>query len=66
MQEKDEKDAVSAPLLRVSDAAKYLGVSRKILYQLIERGEITAVKTKGTLLIEKRSLDAFRAAGRLT
>ena len=66
MQNDEVRDVVSAPLLRVSEAAKYLGVSRKTLYQLIERGEITAVRAKGTTLIEKKSLDAFRAAGRLT
>lgn len=66
----DEQDAeegyVSAPLLTVGDAARYLGVARKTLYQLIERGEITAVKSKGTTLIEKASLDDFRARGTLT
>jgi excisionase family DNA binding protein len=62
----DEEGYVSAPLLTIGDAAKYLGVGRKVLYQLIERGEIIAVKSKRTWLIEKKGLDEFRAKGTLT
>ena len=50
----------------MGDAAKYLGVTRNTLYQLIKRGEIRAVKRKNTVLIEQRSLDAFKARGSLT
>jgi len=66
----DEKDRssgyVSTPLLDVGEAARYLGVGRKILYQLIERGEITVVKSGRSVRVEKRSLDAFRERGSLT
>lgn len=61
-----ESGYVSAPLLQVGEAAKYLGVGRKVLYQLIERGEITVVKSGGSTLVEKSSLDRFRAGGILT
>lgn len=62
----EESGFVSAPLLSVSEAAKALGVGKQIIYQLIENGEIRAVKaTGGGVLIEKKSLDDFRAAGRL-
>ena len=44
----------------------YMGVGKKIVYQLIEFGEIRAVKSKGAVLIEKASVDAFRASGKLT
>ena len=57
---------VSLPLMTVSESAKYLGVWRKIVYQLIEVGEIRAVKNKGAVLIEQASLDAFRMSGKLT
>jgi len=58
---------VSLPLLEVGEAARYLGVGRKVVYDLIERGEIQAVKAKGgKTLLEKASLDAFRDSGRLT
>lgn len=60
-----DKEYVSAPLLKVSEAASYLGVNRKMIYQLIERDEITAVKVKGSVRIERKSLDDFRASGRL-
>ena len=62
-----ENEYIEAPLLRIGEAARYLGVGRKIVYQLVERGELRAVKGKGSaVLIEKRSLDDLRASGRLT
>lgn len=61
-----DDDDVSPPLLTVSEAAKELGVGKTVIYQLIDTGEIRAVKGKGgAVLIEKRSLDEFRASGRL-
>ena len=62
----DEEDHISAQLLTAGNAAKYLRVGRRILYQLIERGEIKAVRSKGAILIEKRSLDEFKEKGTLT
>lgn len=64
--EEEDDGLVSAPLLTVGEAARYLGVGRKVLYQLIERGEIRTVKLKGATLIEKASLDDFKAGGTLT
>lgn len=64
--EEMESGYVSAPLLDVGKAAKYLGVGRKVLYQLIERGEITVVKSGGSTLVEKKRLDVFQARGTLT
>lgn len=62
-----ENEYVTAPLLRIGEAARYLGVGREIVYQLLERGELKAVKAKGSVvLIEKRSLDDFKSSGRLT
>jgi excisionase family DNA binding protein len=61
-----ENNFVSLPLMTVSETAKYLGVGRKIVYQLLEFGELRAVKNKGAVLIEKASLDAFRSSGKLT
>jgi len=57
---------VFLPLLTVSDAAKYLGAGRKILYQLIERGEVTVVKVEGSPRIEKKSLDDYGSSKNLT
>ncbi len=51
---------------RLLEAAKELGVGKQVIYQLIENGEIRAVKKEGGgVLVEKRSLDEFRASGRL-
>ena len=61
-----DTDVVSLPLLTVSEASKYLGVGRKIVYQLLEFGEIRAVKRRGAVLIEKESVDSFRSSGKLT
>jgi excisionase family DNA binding protein len=54
------------PMMTVGEAAKYLGVGRKIVYQMIEFDQIRAVREKGAVLVEKRSLDRFRASGQLT
>jgi excisionase family DNA binding protein len=60
-----ETYATSA-LLTVAEAAKYLGVGRKKIYELIEWGELRAVKLGRSVQIEKNSLDEFRASGKLT
>ena len=52
--------------MTVGETARYMGVGRKIVYQLIEYGQIRAVKNKGSVVIEKASIDAFRASGKLT
>ncbi|MDZ7580967.1 MAG: helix-turn-helix domain-containing protein [Deltaproteobacteria bacterium] len=57
-----DTDFVSLPLLTVSETAKYLGVSRKIVYQLLEFGDIRAVKRKGAVLIEKASIETLNLA----
>jgi excisionase family DNA binding protein len=59
-------DFAQPPLLTVGEAAKYLGVSRKTLYRIIEMGQVTAVRAGKATLIEKESLDAFKEAGMLT
>ena len=52
--------------MTVSETAKYMGVGRKIVYQLLEFGEIRAIRNGGATLIEKDSVDAFRHSGKLT
>ena len=60
------KTVVTPALLTVPEAAKYLGVGRKKIYELIEWGELKAVKLGRAVQVEKNSLDRFRAAGKLT
>ena len=62
----DREKYIALPLMTVGETARYMGVGRKIIYQLIENGEIRAVKNKGRVEIEKASVDRFRSAGRLT
>ncbi len=54
------------PFLTVGEAAKYLGVGRKVIYRLIEFDQIRSVRENRAILIEKRSLDLFRRSGTLT
>ncbi len=62
----DREKYIALPLMTVGETARYMGVGRKIVYQLIEYGEIRAVKNKGRVEIEKASVDAFRSSGKLT
>ena len=63
---RNNQEYVSLPLMTVSETAKYMGVGRQIVYQLLEFGELRAVKNKGAVLVEKASVDAFRTSGKLT
>ena len=60
-----ETYATSA-LLTVAEAAKYLGVGRKKIYELIEWGELKAVTLGRSVQVEKNSLDEFKTSGKLT
>jgi excisionase family DNA binding protein len=62
----EQDNYIPLPLLTVGEAARYLGVGRKIIYQLIEFGQIQSVRENRAVLIEKRSLDLFRQRGTLT
>ncbi len=53
-------------LFTVPESAKYLGVGRRKIYELIEWGELKAVKLGRSIQIEKESLDRFRESGKLT
>ncbi len=57
---------VTSALFTVAEAAKYLGVSRGTIYQLIEWGEVKAVKLGRAIHVERDSLDRYRAQGKLT
>ena len=52
--------------MSISDAAKYLGVSRSTIYRLIEFDEIRATKQGKAIRVEKMSLDTFKESGKLT
>jgi excisionase family DNA binding protein len=66
MQSVKTDEYIYMPMLTVAEAAKFLGVGRKIIYQLIEFDQIRAVREKHAILLEKRSLEEFRRSGTLT
>ena len=53
-------------LLTVAEGAEYLGVARKKIYELLEWGEIEGIKLGRSLRLKRKSLERFRASGRLT
>lgn len=50
----------------VPEAARYLGVTRKVVYQLIEFGELLAAREGGKILVDAASLEKCRREGRIT
>lgn len=66
MTDMEDETYIFFPLMSISDAAKFLGVSRKTIYRLIEFDEIRAVKQGKAIRVEKKSLDAFKECGKLT
>ena len=52
--------------MTVSEAARYMGVGKKIIYQLLEFGELEAIRERSAILVAKASMDDFRSSGKLT
>lgn len=61
-----DKKYEGRPTLTVSETARFMGVGKSIIYQLIEFGELVAIREHGKILVEKRSVDLFRSSGKLT
>jgi excisionase family DNA binding protein len=51
--------------ITVSDAAKYLGLGKKVIYQLLENGELRAARERGKIYIDPCSLREFRNSGKM-
>ncbi|MGD8368015.1 MAG: helix-turn-helix domain-containing protein [Desulfobacterales bacterium] len=49
----------------VAEAAKMLGVARKTVYDLIEWGELDAVRIRSALRIDAVAVERFRASGKM-
>lgn len=64
MSEKNKETYDGMIAMSISDTAKYLGISRKTVYQLIEFGEIRVVKQGKATRVDKKSLDEFRNSGK--
>jgi excisionase family DNA binding protein len=59
----DHQEYIYLPFLTVGEAARYLGVGRKIIYQLIEYELLKTVRSNGAVRIEKRILDELKSSG---
>ncbi|MFZ7128511.1 MAG: helix-turn-helix domain-containing protein [Desulfobacterales bacterium] len=53
-------------VMTVPEAARFLGVGKKIVYGLLDNGMLDFTRVKGAVLIDCNSLSAFRSSGRLT
>ncbi len=52
-------------LVTVPEAAKFLGVGRKMVYQLLEYGVLRAVRQKSKIYIDPCCLIDFRNKGKM-
>ncbi len=52
-------------LVTVPEAAKFLGVGRKVIYQLVENEVLRAIRRKSRLLIDPCCLYEFRDKGKM-
>ncbi len=52
-------------LVTVSEAARYLGVGRRGVYQLLEYGELRAIRERSRIYIDPCSLREFREGGKM-
>jgi len=62
----DEPTEIGRNFVSVADAARYLGVGRKVLYQLIEYNRVRAVRRRQILMVDKESLEEFQRTGQMT
>jgi excisionase family DNA binding protein len=51
--------------MTVAEAARYLGVGRKVVYQLVDFERIRAIRRGRVLWVDKSSLDEFQRSGQL-
>jgi len=49
----------------VPEAAKYLGVAKRVIYQLVEYGELRAARENGKIFIDPCSIRQFRDSGKM-
>jgi len=62
----NEHTEIGRNFVSVADAARYLGVGRKVLYQLIEYNRVRAVRRRQILMVDKESLEEFQRTGQMT
>lgn len=52
-------------LVSVPEAAKFLGVGRKVIYQLLEYGELRAIRQQSKIFIDPCCLYEFQSKGKM-
>ncbi|CAB5079051.1 hypothetical protein D3OALGA1CA_5619 [Olavius algarvensis associated proteobacterium Delta 3] len=50
--------------MSVPEAAKCLGIGRKVVYDLIDWGELGAIRENGAIRIDRNSVRAFQESGK--
>ena len=52
--------------MSVPEVARYLGVGRKVVYSLLETGQLAYARERGAIRILAASVDRFHRSGKLT
>ncbi len=52
--------------MSVPETARYLGIGRKMVYSLLETGQLAFARERGAIRILRASVVDFQANGRLT
>ena len=60
----DNSNYIEVQVLTVSEAARFIGVGKKVIYQLVEFDEIRAIREHGKVMIDRSSLEAFHNSGK--
>jgi excisionase family DNA binding protein len=66
MIDSEEPSGEDSSYVTIGDAARYLGVGRKIVYQLIDFGRIRSSRRRQMILVDQDSLNEFQRSGGLT
>jgi excisionase family DNA binding protein len=56
----------TAAFMSVPEAARFLGVGRKMVYQLLDNGMLAFTRERGAIRILAESAQSFRDRGHLT
>lgn len=66
MTDSEEPNGGDSSYVTIGEAARYLGVGRKIVYQLIDFGRIRSGRRRQMILVDRDSLTEFQRSGGLT
>ncbi len=52
--------------MSVPEVARYLGVGRKVVYSLLETGQLAYARERGAIRVLAASVDHYHRSGKLT